>query len=67
MFAVIISFVRAFALPGLDKLGQAVGHQISILAVFLDDVGDVIADNGGKPAGLLNTLLNIADPNRRTR
>ncbi len=51
----VLGIVVAAAL--LDVARQALRHDPRIRAVFLDDVGDVVADHGGEPAHLLDRPL----------
>src|SRR5690606_9447854 len=55
----VLGIIVAAAL--LDIGGQALGDLVAVRAVFLDDIGDVVADHGGEPFHLLDGALLVAE------
>ena len=65
--AVVVPLVGADSGAPLDVGGQAPRHEAAVHAVVLDDVGHVVADQGGIPLGPRDSRFPVADPDRRAR
>lgn len=66
---VISIFVGVMAivvpLAPFDVVSQALGDEVAFLAVFFNEIGDVIADHRREPARLRPRCIHVTDPHRR--